>query len=548
MKLKNILPLAAIAALAVPGVAQAAPKAKLRFSASTYVVSENAGSATIKVTRQPRKGKSQATFNTTVSVNYATSAGTAGAGDYDNVSGTLTFGPGEIEKTFTVPVTQDGSIEGPETVRLALSAPSRLAAVVNPSSATLAIADDDGPVQLHFSAPSYSVSEFGPNADVTVIRTGQLRDSGNVPVVSTVDYATANGTAGAADYTASANTLSFGADDVEETISVPVTQDSLVEGNEGFSVTLSNPTNAAFANAAATLTAPVTIVDDDTASGQPELSFESAAYSGAENAGGIAVTVVRSGPVNSSVSAWVRSVAGSAVANVDFTAIDDELEFGEGDLTQTLMLPVLDDAVDEADETLSVELYNLGGGNLGTPATSALTILDNDEAPVVGDDTGQPQTPDAGSQVVLGAREGAPATPALANPFANDGDILVLGARIGSCKLTVGAVKSQRILKAKRVRVKLHAAEACAGTVKSHVKGRKSLRGVKKGAVQTKVAKFSLKAGQTKTITLRFTKRGYSFLKRALGKQKTLSASLLVRSINSSKRTTLNTLRFKAKA
>src|SRR5262249_44041910 len=59
-----------------------------------------------------------------VSVNYATSAGTAtSAVDYTDVSGTLTFAPGENTKTFVVPVIDDNLAESDETVNLTLSNP-----------------------------------------------------------------------------------------------------------------------------------------------------------------------------------------------------------------------------------------------------------------------------------------------------------------------------------------------------------------------------------------------------------------------------------------
>ena len=51
----------------------------------------------------------------------------------------------------------------------------------------------------------------------------------------TVNYATANGTATAgADYTATSGTLSFADGQASRTISVPVLEDTLVEGSETF--------------------------------------------------------------------------------------------------------------------------------------------------------------------------------------------------------------------------------------------------------------------------------------------------------------------------
>ena len=74
----------------------------------------------------------------TVTVNYATADGTAVAGeDYTATSGTLTFAPGETEKTVSVAITDDTVEDSGETFRLVLS---------DPSGATLADSDAVGTI------------------------------------------------------------------------------------------------------------------------------------------------------------------------------------------------------------------------------------------------------------------------------------------------------------------------------------------------------------------------------------------------------------------
>jgi hypothetical protein len=61
----------------------------------------------------------------TVTVNFATSNGTATAGsDYTARSGTVTFAAGETTKTVTVPITGDGAVEGNETFTISLAGAS----------------------------------------------------------------------------------------------------------------------------------------------------------------------------------------------------------------------------------------------------------------------------------------------------------------------------------------------------------------------------------------------------------------------------------------
>lgn len=105
-----------------------------------------------------------------------------------------------------------------------------------------------------FSISDASVTEGG-NVVFTVSRSGTATGS------QTVDYATSNGTATAGvDYTATSGTLTFATSDTSKTVTVPTTDDLVYEGNETFTLTLSNATGGA---SIATPTATGTIVEND---------------------------------------------------------------------------------------------------------------------------------------------------------------------------------------------------------------------------------------------------------------------------------------------
>lgn len=96
------------------------------------------------------------TSSSTVSVAYATQAGTASSGsDFIATSGTLTFAAGESSKSISVQIVADSVDEANEAFSVTLSSPTN--ATVGVSSATLTIIDDDvagpGPVGLS-SRPS----------------------------------------------------------------------------------------------------------------------------------------------------------------------------------------------------------------------------------------------------------------------------------------------------------------------------------------------------------------------------------------------------------
>jgi outer membrane biosynthesis protein TonB len=186
-----------------------------------------------------------------VTVDYATVDGSAKApDDYAAGSGTLTFAPGELSKQVTVAVAGDTLDEPHETYSVELA---------NPVGAT--IADGRGAGTILDNDPQVSLSVD----DVT-------RSEGNGPAtfsvslskasgkVVTVAYATADGSALAGDdYAARSGTLVFLAGDTSKSVSVPLVDDEIAEGEETFAVTLSSAVNASLADAQGV----GTIVDDD---------------------------------------------------------------------------------------------------------------------------------------------------------------------------------------------------------------------------------------------------------------------------------------------
>ena len=115
-----------------------------------------------------------------------------------------------------------------------------------------------GQPTLQFSTATYTVAENAGSVTLTVRR---LNDT-NAAV--TVDCATANGTATAgSDYSTTNGTLTFAAGQTNQTLTVPILNDGLVESTETFTVTLSNPTGEGAVLGTPT-TATVSITDNDT--------------------------------------------------------------------------------------------------------------------------------------------------------------------------------------------------------------------------------------------------------------------------------------------
>ncbi len=176
-----------------------------------------------------------------ITVAYATADGTALAGsDYQAVSGTVTFAPGEMTKTVAVMVNGDASVEPDETFHIALT---------NADGATIAdgqgvgtIVNDDVPL------PNLTVSDVskkeGRNGTTTFSFTVTLSAPSSVPV--TVQYATADGTATVAghDYFATSGSLTFQPGQTSKTITALVRGDRTLEADEAFFLNLANSQGA----------------------------------------------------------------------------------------------------------------------------------------------------------------------------------------------------------------------------------------------------------------------------------------------------------------
>ena len=192
----------------------------------------------------------------TVTVPYHTVAGTASAGsDFTAKSDTLTFNPGEaLSQQVTVTVLGDAINEANETFTLVLSAVS--GAVVGDGEGLALIVDPSAPPSLTIA--DGAVDEGAGSISLTVTLSGAATAQ-----TVTVDYATAVGTAGAADFTAKTGTATFAPGVTTQTITIPIANDTIAESDETFTVTLSSPVGATLAKTSAT----VRIVDNDSAPG-----------------------------------------------------------------------------------------------------------------------------------------------------------------------------------------------------------------------------------------------------------------------------------------
>lgn len=339
----------------------------VQFSSTAFAVNESVGTATITVTRA-------GTGSGAASVNYATSNGSATAGqDYTAASGTLNWASGDTgAKTFTVPITEDLTLEPSETINLALSSPAGTI-LGAPSTAVLTILDNDSIPEISIN----DVTQAEGNGLNQLTFTVNLSNASGQTV--SLNYSTENGTAtGGSDYVSVSNSLlTFSPGETSKPVTVNILGDFVVEPDETFFLNITSANNAVIADSQGV----ATLLNDDTPG---TIQFQSANFSVNEGDGSATVTITRTGGLSQGVSVRFITVDGSALAGADYSSVRTTVVFEPDQATKTVNIPIFNDNIDEADETVILALESpTGGAILGSPINAILTIVDNDNAPTL---------------------------------------------------------------------------------------------------------------------------------------------------------------------
>ncbi|MEC8490509.1 MAG: Calx-beta domain-containing protein, partial [Pseudomonadota bacterium] len=310
-----------------------------------------------------------------VTVNYVVTGTATGSGtDYTLANGTLTISAGSTSGTITIAgIVNDGTAEGNETVILTLSSPSN-ATVGSDDVHTFTILDPIAAPDIEFASASSSGAESVSSKDLTI----ELDTSSSSNI--TVDYVvTGTATGSGTDFTLANGTATISAGSTSTTITIAgIVDDSLDEVNETVVVTLSNPSNA---NPGSTLVHTYTITDNDSA---PVVDFNATSSSGEESVSSKDLTVDLSAASGQNVTVDYAVTGTATGSGTDFTLANGTLTINAGSSSGTINISsIIDDSVDEANETVIVTLSNPSNATLGSDDAHTYTITDNDSAPVV---------------------------------------------------------------------------------------------------------------------------------------------------------------------
>ena len=312
----------------------------------------------------------------TYSIDYATADGTATAGtDYTHTNGTLTFEPGEPgHQLVAVPILDDSFADSGETFRFVLSNPTGGSQLNRwHHTVTGTIHDDDNTPGVSASFPSSTATSGSHTGTddrpqiVVAFSEAVANFTKTTPSVSVTNASITSVQAHTEDGLEHAYIFTFdpaGNDDITFALIADAECDSggicSPKGTKLLGVppmfTIAGPTSAKRYLA----------VGDTTASEDEDST--------------LAFTVTLDKAADNAITVDYATADGTATAGKDYTAMSGTLTFNSGETSKTVQVSIIDDTVDDKDETIQLSLSNASGAEISDPDAIG-TITDTDLPP-----------------------------------------------------------------------------------------------------------------------------------------------------------------------
>jgi Ca2+-binding RTX toxin-like protein len=286
-----------------------------------------------------------------LTVNYSI-AGTAISTDYTGATPgtgkTITFAAGASTAILTIDPTADTTVESNETVALTLASGTGYT-VGTTTAVTGTITNDDTRVTLAV-APASVLEDGTGNLVYTFTRTGVTTNA------LTVNYSIA-GTADSTDYTGATpgtgKTITFAAGASTAILTIDPTADTTVESNETVALTLASGTGYTVGT---TTAVTGTIVNDDSVLSTVLSINNVIIIEGQETQATLTISV--NNPSTSVINVNYTTTPLNATSNTDYTSKTGTLTIAPNSAVATLSIPILNDNLNEEDESFIVTLSN----------------------------------------------------------------------------------------------------------------------------------------------------------------------------------------------
>jgi hypothetical protein len=323
-----------------------------------------------------------------ITVNFATEIVAAGGAvaasvsDFGTTAGMLTFEPGQIDNTISIPINGDTIDEEDETFNVRLEAGTATNATIAKAVGVGTILNDDAPPKI--TIDDLALQEGNAGAATNFPFRLRLSEPSGRTVSVQVETVSETAVAGADFVGIAPATVTFAPGTTEKILNVTVNGDAVAEGGaEKFGVHLSRPSNGSIARA----DAQGTILDDD--STLAGITISDVAVT--ENNGGVTFatfTITLSpGAVGPVTVQWATedetATAGPVGMGGDYIAANGVVTFTSPQESKTVNIAINGDTVFEADETFVVRLTGVSANANILDAEGRCTITNDDTAPEI---------------------------------------------------------------------------------------------------------------------------------------------------------------------
>ena len=344
------------------------------FNADTYGVSEGS-STTITVVMSHAPGS-----DAIIPIEIEDEDG-AGSADYSLSATSVTFGPTDIEKSFTFTAADDAEDDDGESVDLVFGTlPGGVSAGLVPKT-VVSITDDDVPaVEVSFELATYNVAESDDastvddkenEVTVKVTLSAEPEREVDIRLIPANEGETSDD-----DYSLSATSVTFGPTDTEKSFTFTAADDAEDDDGESVKLSFDSPLPDGV-TAGTTPETTVSITDDDDPA--VEVSFEQSTYTVAEGSGVTVKVKLNAEPERTVDITLILTNQGGAGSD-DYSLSATTLTFGPTDMEKTFTFTAADDAEDDDGESVKLSFGSVlpEGVSQGTPNETVVSIIDDD--------------------------------------------------------------------------------------------------------------------------------------------------------------------------
>ncbi|MFH1089914.1 MAG: Calx-beta domain-containing protein, partial [Candidatus Uhrbacteria bacterium] len=272
---------------------------------------------------------------------------------------------------ITITIADDALQESSEIVIVTMGAPTNASQGATIEH-TATITDNEEPPTVSWTL----LSQFDDESAGTMTVTAQISETSifDVTVPFTV---TGMATGGSTDYSITASPIIIPAGSISSNITITIVNDTLDESNETVVITMGEPTNATLG-----LTPEQTaiIVDNDDS---PTVVFTASSQSAAESVSTMTVTAELSTASGHDVIVPFSLTGTATGGGTDYSITASPITITAGNLTSNITITIVDDALQEASETVIVTMGAPTNATQGVTTVHTATINDNDEPPTV---------------------------------------------------------------------------------------------------------------------------------------------------------------------